>query len=143
MLQDGSVASHDGGRGKADDLPVGEVPGHDCQDDADGREFDVALGGVGGHVFGREECLGVLGVVVAVPGALLDLSQRLAIGLPISSVATRASSAFCARNTAATRRSKALRSPKEVVRQWRYVWWARANVASICAAVNGSNASIT
>ena len=69
MLEEADVASHECGREEAEDLPEGEVPGHDGEDDAEGVPADVGVVfGVDG--FGREDAGGVVGVVAAGGGAL-------------------------------------------------------------------------
>ena len=81
VLQHGAVASHQRWRGEAQDLPEGEIPWHDRQHDPDWLECDVTVTGVGFDVFVGEKFRRVLGVEVAVPGALLDLSLSLDDGL--------------------------------------------------------------
>ena len=81
VLEDGGVARHEGRRGEAEDLPVGEVPRHDGEDDAERLVGDVAGGGVGDDRLVGEEVFGVLGVEVAVPGAFLDFGLALGDGL--------------------------------------------------------------
>src|SRR5207244_7378769 len=63
--------------GEAEDLPEGKVPGHDGQDGPERVEADVAAARVGPAGLRGEELLGVLGVVLAAPGALLDLPLAL------------------------------------------------------------------
>src|SRR6266571_4398009 len=43
MLEDGCVARHQSRSGKTKDLPVWEVPGHDCQDNAQRTEGNITL----------------------------------------------------------------------------------------------------
>ena len=81
VLQERRVAGHEGRRREAEDLPQGEVPGHDRQDDPQGLEADVAAGGVGGHGLAGQEALRPPGVVVADPGALVGLGPALGQGL--------------------------------------------------------------
>gem|GEM_PF-4445429 len=76
VLEQGDVAGHEGGSGEAEDMPEGEVPGHDGEDDADGVIADVALGVAGGDVFGGEDARCVLGVVAAGGSALGDFLAR-------------------------------------------------------------------
>ena len=78
---------------KAEDLPEGEVPGHDGEDDA---ERSPAEGGVERRCvdgFRREDAGGVFGVEAAGGGALGDFGAGLAMGLPISEVMSAARSA--------------------------------------------------
>ena len=73
VLEQADVAGHERGSEEAEDLPEGEVPGHDGEDDAEGVVADVALGVLGGDAFGGEDAGGVVGVVAADGGALGDL----------------------------------------------------------------------
>jgi hypothetical protein len=73
VLQQSAVAGHQRRRGEAEDLPKGEVPWHHRQDHAQRLIGDVALPRIRLHRFIGEEPLGVLGVEVAVPRALLYL----------------------------------------------------------------------
>ena len=70
------------GRDEAEHLPVGEVPGHHREDDAERIEADVAPPRVARLLARREVPLGALGVVLADPGALRHLGgavlERLA-----------------------------------------------------------------
>ncbi len=77
MLEQAHVARHQRRGGEAEDLPEGEVPGHHRQHRAERVEAHQALRGVGLDRLLGEEALGVLGVVVADPGALLDLGLGL------------------------------------------------------------------
>ena len=70
MFEDRAVAGHQRRRREANDLPEWEVPGHDRQHDTQRLEGDIALAGVGLDVFVRQESGRVLGVEIAVPGAL-------------------------------------------------------------------------
>ena len=55
MFEDSGIACHQSRCGKAEDLPVGEVPGHDRQNNAQWPEGDIALAGIGGDFFiGKE-----------------------------------------------------------------------------------------
>ena len=125
-LSTAAVAGHQRRRGEAEHLPEREVPGHDRQHDAQRLEGDVALGGVGLDVLVGQEARGVLGVEVAVPGALLDFGfgfddrlahlrrgQRRPRALPLAQ-----------HRAAACRRSA--RSANEVVRQVINVSWTAA-----------------
>jgi hypothetical protein len=73
MLQQPDVPRHQRRRGKAEDLPEGEVPGHDREDRADRLIGHEAAGGGGLHHLVGEEALGVLRIVAAAPGALRRL----------------------------------------------------------------------
>ena len=81
MLQYARVSRHQCWRGKAEDLPVREVPGHKRQYDAQRLKLNVAFGRVRRHVFIGEELFGIVGVVVAVQGALLNFCLGLDDGL--------------------------------------------------------------
>ena len=72
VLEKTDVASHERGSEETEDLPEGEVPGHDGEDEADGVVADVGLGVLGGDALGGEEADGVVGVVAAGGGALGD-----------------------------------------------------------------------
>ena len=72
VLEQADVAGHERGGEEAEDLPEGEVPGHDGEDDAEGVVADVGLGVLGGDAFGGEDAGGVVGVVAADVGALGD-----------------------------------------------------------------------
>src|SRR2546425_12022783 len=60
MFENGGVACHQCRSGKAEDLPVGKVPGHDRQNDTQWTEGDVALCGVGGNFFICKEAFGIV-----------------------------------------------------------------------------------
>src|SRR5439155_721296 len=77
MLQDPRIARDERRGGEAEDLPEGKVPRHDREHGTERVEADVAPACVGPAGLRGEELLGVLGVIVAAPGALLDL--RLAL----------------------------------------------------------------
>ena len=83
------------GRGEAEDLPEREVPGHDGEHRRpSGSKRDVALRARRSRIGSRRrKRLGVLGVVVADPGALLDLG----LGPARSACPSRAPSAAPAR----------------------------------------------
>ena len=81
VLEQAGVAGHQSGREKAEDLPEGEVPGHDGEDDAEGLP---AEGGVERRCVDglrREDAGGVFGVEAAGGGALGDLGAGLGDGL--------------------------------------------------------------
>src|SRR5947208_2055851 len=73
VRQQRHVAGHQGGRGEAEELPVGEVPGHDRQHRPQRLVADEALGSVGPHRLWGEEALRVLGVEITDPRALVHL----------------------------------------------------------------------
>src|ERR1700730_17130181 len=73
MFQDSGIASHQCGRGKAENLPVGKIPGHQGQNNTQRLEGYIALGRVGGNGLISEEQLTILRVIVTIPGAFLDL----------------------------------------------------------------------
>ena len=75
VFEQGDVAGHQRGREKTEDLPEGEVPGHDGEDDAERVPADVAVVVLGWNGLGREDAGGVLGVVAAGVGALEDLES--------------------------------------------------------------------
>src|SRR5262249_26342244 len=77
MFENGSVACHQCRSGKAEDLPVGKVPGHDRQNDTQRTEGDVALSGVGDNFFISKEAFGIVSKKVAVPGAFFDFGLGL------------------------------------------------------------------
>ena len=77
VLEDAGVAGHQRRRGEAEHLPEGEVPRHDREHDAERIEADVARRASVSRGCVGEEALRVLGVVVAGPGALLDLGLGL------------------------------------------------------------------
>ena len=76
MFEYSGVACHQCRSGKAEDLPVGKVPGHDRQNNAQGTEGDITLSSVGGNFFISQEALGIVGKEVTVPGAFLDFGFR-------------------------------------------------------------------
>ena len=78
VFQDGRVAGHEPWCRETEDLPEGEVPGHDCQHHAERIERDEALTGFGLHRLGRQKSLGVLRVVVAAGRAFLYLGNPVA-----------------------------------------------------------------
>jgi len=77
VLQDHGVAAHQGRRRRPEELPVGEVPGHHGQDDAQRLVLDVTLGRVGWHLHRRQQLGAVLRVPIDAPRALLDLGSGL------------------------------------------------------------------
>ena len=74
VLEQADVAGHERGREEAEDLPEGEVPGHDGEDDAERVPADVGVV-FGGDGFGGEDAGGVVGVVAAAGGALEDFAD--------------------------------------------------------------------
>ncbi len=80
VLEQADVAGHQRGRGKAEDLPEGEVPGHDGEDDAEGVPADVAVV-FRGDGLGGEDAGGVVGVVAAGCGALEHFQPGCVQGL--------------------------------------------------------------
>ena len=72
VLEQADVAGHQRGSEEAEDLPEGEVPRHDGEDDAERVPADVAVVVAGGDGLGREDAGGVVGVVAAGGGALED-----------------------------------------------------------------------
>ncbi len=107
VLEEADVAGHQCRREEAEDLPEGEVPGHDGEDDAERVPADVGvvlgLDGLGG-----EDARGVVGVVAAGGGALEDSCSAAWRGLPISRVMVRARSAVsCSRREASLRMQRA------------------------------------
>ena len=81
VLEQSDVAGHEGGCGEAEDLPEGEVPGHDGEDDAEGIPADVAVVAVGGDGLFGEDTLCVFSVVAAAGGAFEDLGAGAREGL--------------------------------------------------------------
>ena len=65
------------GRDEAEHLPEGEVPRHDRQHGAERLVADPAAGAAGHDVLVGQRLRRGLGVVLAHPGALLDLGDRL------------------------------------------------------------------
>ena len=74
MLEQADVAGHKRGAEKAEDLPEGEVPGHDGEDDAERVPADVAVLAFGGDGFFLENAGGVIGVIAAADGAFEDFA---------------------------------------------------------------------
>jgi hypothetical protein len=72
VLEQANVAGHKRGGEEAEDLPEGEVPGHNGEDDANGVVANVRLGMLGGDSFGGEEADSVVGVIAADGGAFGD-----------------------------------------------------------------------
>ena len=81
VLEQAHVASHQGGREEAEDLPEGEVPGHDGEDDSERVPADGGVEGRGVERLRREDAGGVCGVEAAGGGALGDFSAGLRDGL--------------------------------------------------------------
>ena len=77
MFEDGCVACHERGGGEAEDLPVGEVPGHDGENGAEWTEGDITFAGVARNFFVGEETLCIVGEIVTGPCALLNFSLSL------------------------------------------------------------------
>ncbi len=73
VFEQGSVARHKGGGEEAEDLPEGEVPGHDGEEDAEGFPADIAVGVAGGDGLGGDHAGGVVGEEAAGIGAFEDL----------------------------------------------------------------------
>ena len=71
VLEEADVAGHERGGEEAEDLPEGEVPGHDGEDDTEWVPADVGVV-FGGDGFGGEDAGGVVGVIAASGGALQD-----------------------------------------------------------------------
>ena len=81
VLEQADVARHQRGREKAEDLPEGEVPGHDGEHDAERVPADVGVVGSDVDGLGREDAGGVVGVVAADAGAFEDFGAGLRDGL--------------------------------------------------------------
>jgi hypothetical protein len=81
VLEQTHVPCRERRRGEAKDLPEGEVPRHDGEDEAERLEGHVAPRGVGRRRLRREKVLCVLRVVLAHPGALVGLGPPLGHGL--------------------------------------------------------------
>ena len=81
MLQKRSVASHQRRRGKAEDLPEGEVPRHHREHDADRVEGDERFFAAEIHGLVGEICRRVVGEPVAVKGAFFDFGEAVGDGL--------------------------------------------------------------
>src|ERR1700746_148543 len=75
VLEQGYVAAHEGRGEETEDLPEGEVPGHDGEDDAEGVPAYVGVV-FGRDGFGGEDAGGVVGEVAAGVGAFEDLEAR-------------------------------------------------------------------
>src|ERR1700760_444407 len=69
VFEQSDVACHQGRCEEAEDLPEGEVPRHDGQDDADRIPANVAFVVAGGDGLRGEDAGGVLGEVAAGVGA--------------------------------------------------------------------------
>ena len=93
VLEQADVAGHQRGREEAEDLPEGEVPGHDGEHDAERVPADVGVVGSGVDGFGREDAGGVVGVVAADGGAFEDFGAGGDDGLAHLAVMSAASSA--------------------------------------------------
>ena len=65
MLEQADVAGHQRGREKTEDLPEGEVPGHDGEHDAERVPANEGVVGSDVDGLGREDAGGVVGVVAA------------------------------------------------------------------------------
>ena len=65
MFEQRDVAGHQGRRHETEDLPEGEVPRHDGQDDAERIPAHVTVVAVGGDGLFGEDAGGVFGVVAA------------------------------------------------------------------------------
>lgn len=72
MLEDGTVACRERWCGEAKELPERVVPRHDRQDNAEWIADNRVLRCVGRNRFVSQLARGVLGVEVAIPGALLN-----------------------------------------------------------------------
>ena len=81
VLEQADVAGHESGREKTEDLPEGEVPGHDGEDDAERVPADEGVEGRCVERLRRKDAGGVFGVVAAGGGALGDLGAGLGDGL--------------------------------------------------------------
>mmetsp|Transcript_3591 Transcript_3591/g.6901 ORF Transcript_3591/g.6901 Transcript_3591/m.6901 type:complete len:538 (+) Transcript_3591:632-2245(+) len=77
VLQEHRVAGGQAAGRLPEHLPEWEIPGHHDQDHAERVERHEALGGLGRDVLRGQEARGVVGVVVAHQGALLDLRTPL------------------------------------------------------------------
>src|SRR5438128_1028142 len=75
VLEQADVAGHQGGGGETEDLPEREVPGHDGEHRAEWLEPLLGAARVGLDGLRSEVALGVLRVVAAAVGALLDLGE--------------------------------------------------------------------
>ena len=125
VLEDPGIACHEPGRQKSEDLPEGEVPRHHCQDDSERLVVEVTLG-----AFGRDEnvgqhAFGLVGVVVADPGALLDLGP--AGGHRLSHLDRHQAGEFvlpCFEAFRCRREAPSARSENGTVRQSRKARWA-------------------
>ena len=81
MLQEADVPRHERRGGEAEDLPEGEVPGHDGEHRPERQEADERARRARLHLLVGEEALAVLGVEAADPGALLGLGDGRPEGL--------------------------------------------------------------
>ena len=96
VLEHGAVAGHQRRRGEAEDLPEGEVPGHDRQHHAERLERDVALRSVGVSPWSPET--GRCSRRRSRFQAHFSISASAStMGLPISSVARVARRGFSSR----------------------------------------------
>ena len=81
VLEHGHVAGHQRRCQEAEHLPDREIPRHHRQHAADGLVGDVAARGIGADGLVGQVAAGVVGVVLAGGGGLLDLGERLAAQL--------------------------------------------------------------
>ena len=77
VLDDQDIASHQLRPGDAGELVVGEVPGLDTEQHADGRAFHVRFANLWVQLSRCQEGLGMLGVIGQDVAAESDLSARL------------------------------------------------------------------
>ena len=81
MFEDGRVARHQRRRGEAENLPEREIPRHDREDRAERIERHEGFRPVPFDRLTRQHTLGMIGEVIAVQGAFLDLAEALGPGL--------------------------------------------------------------
>jgi hypothetical protein len=81
MLEHRRIAGHERGRSEAEHLPEREIPRHDGKDNANRIIRHEGFGAAEIHRFAGEVALGILGEVVAIESAFLDLGQALLPGL--------------------------------------------------------------
>src|SRR3954469_21424022 len=74
MFEDRRVASHQRWCCETKHLPVGEVPGHNREYNAQRTKCDVALCGIGGDVCISQKVLRMFGKVITVPRTLPPFS---------------------------------------------------------------------
>src|SRR5690348_9278724 len=82
MFQDCCIASHQRWSCKAEHLPVGEIPGHDCQDDPKWTKGDIALCRAAWCLLICQNAPALLSKIITVPGTFLYLCLCLADRLP-------------------------------------------------------------